>query len=121
MTKMSLELEAEAVRLSEDGHTSREVVRLLGCSKSEVGNVLVRQAIRLLPHGPSQQNRRIRSAADCPHTFKGCGIRRRPAPAMWAMGGPPTEATVRTLSVLGHGHNCRDVTVVWWPGLPDVM
>ena len=65
MTKMSLELEAEAVRLSEDGHTSREVVRLLGCSKSEVGNVLVRQAIRLLPHGPSQQNResdRLRTA-----------------------------------------------------------
>ena len=47
MTKMSLELESEAVRLSEDGHTSREVARLLGCSKSAVGNVLVRQAIRL--------------------------------------------------------------------------
>jgi hypothetical protein len=34
---------------------------------------------------------------------------------------PPTEATVRTLLVLGHGRNGRDVTVVWWPGLPDVM
>jgi len=44
---MSLELESEAVRLSENGHTSREVARLLGCSKSAVGNVLVRQAIRL--------------------------------------------------------------------------
>jgi len=47
MTKMSLELESEAVRLSEDGRTSREVARLLGCSKSAVGNVLIRQAIRL--------------------------------------------------------------------------
>ncbi len=47
MTKMSLELESEAVRLSEEGRTSREVARLLGCSKSAVGNVLVRQAIRL--------------------------------------------------------------------------
>jgi IS30 family transposase len=47
MTKMSLELESEAVRLSEEGHTSREVARRLGCSKSAVGNVLVRQAIRL--------------------------------------------------------------------------
>jgi hypothetical protein len=34
---------------------------------------------------------------------------------------PPTEATVRTLSVLGHGRNGRDVTVDWWPGLHDVM
>jgi hypothetical protein len=46
MTKMSLELELEAVRLSKDGHASREVARLLGCSKSAVGNVLVRQAVR---------------------------------------------------------------------------
>ncbi len=36
-------------------------------------------------------------------------------------GRPPTEATVRTLSVLGHGRNGGDVTVVRWPGLPDVM
>jgi hypothetical protein len=34
---------------------------------------------------------------------------------------PPTEATVKNFSVLGHGRNRRDVTVVWWPGLPDVM
>jgi transposase, IS30 family len=47
MTKMSLELESEAVRLSKNGHSSREVARLLGCSKSAVGNVLVRQAIHL--------------------------------------------------------------------------
>ena len=34
---------------------------------------------------------------------------------------PSREATVGTLLVLGHGRNGRDVTVVWWPGLPDVM
>jgi predicted transcriptional regulator len=31
---MSLELESEAVRLSEEGLASRDVARLLGCSKS---------------------------------------------------------------------------------------
>jgi hypothetical protein len=34
---------------------------------------------------------------------------------------PPTETTVRTSSVLGHGPNSRDVTVVGWPGPPGVM
>lgn len=34
----------------------------------------------------------------------------------------PAETTLRTWSVLGHGgRNGKDVTVVWWPGLPDVM
>ena len=32
---------------------------------------------------------------------------------------PPTVATVRTLLVLGHERNGKDVTVVWWPGLLD--
>jgi hypothetical protein len=47
MTKMSLELESEAVRLSENGALHERWRRLLGCSKSAVGNVLVRQAIGL--------------------------------------------------------------------------
>lgn len=46
MTKLSRELEWEALRLSRKGLASREIARLIGCAKSTVGNVLVREAVR---------------------------------------------------------------------------
>jgi IS30 family transposase len=47
--RLSRELEWEAVRLSKEGRTQREIGRLIGHSKSTVGNVLVREAARQLP------------------------------------------------------------------------
>src|SRR5487761_2190427 len=49
MTKLPRETQWEAVRLSKTGLTSREIARLIGISKSAVGDVLVRQANRQLP------------------------------------------------------------------------
>ena len=46
MTKLSNEVEHEALRLSQAGLTHREVGRLIGISKSPVGNVIVRDAAR---------------------------------------------------------------------------
>ena len=46
MTKLSDEVEGEALRLSQTGLTQREVGRLIGISKSAVGNVIVRDAAR---------------------------------------------------------------------------
>ena len=46
MTKLSDEVESEALRLSQTGLTQREVGRLIGISKSAVGNVVVRDAAR---------------------------------------------------------------------------
>jgi len=46
MTKLCDEVESEALRLSQTGLTQREVGRLIGISKSAVGNVIVRDAAR---------------------------------------------------------------------------
>jgi transposase, IS30 family len=52
MTKLSDEVEAEALRLSQAGLTQREVGRLIGVSKSAVGNVVVRDAARRVAPRP---------------------------------------------------------------------
>jgi hypothetical protein len=54
MTRLSDELEHEALRLFQNGLTQREVGRLIGISKSAVGDVIVRDAARRF--APKQWN-----------------------------------------------------------------